>query len=142
MTEPKWIWTSEHSIPSEVEAGRDILQELLDQLKQSGWPEHDVFGVHLSAEEALVNAIRHGNRLDPKKAVQVTCQLSDRLLRIRIADEGDGFNLEDVPDPTDPEQLEAPSGRGIMLMRSFMSRLEFNEKGNVVIMEKDRTTEP
>jgi serine/threonine-protein kinase RsbW len=100
--------------------------------------QHDVFGVHLAMEEALVNAIRHGNRLDPGKQVQFACRMTPDLVRIEITDEGDGFDPSSIPDPTDPEHIEAPSGRGLMLMRSFMSRVEYNDVGNRVVMEKER----
>jgi len=101
------------------------------------WGEHDVFSVRLAMEEALINAIKHGNHYDPSKHVQVRCGISEGLLRIEIEDEGKGFDLAAVPDPTDPDNLESPCGRGIMLMRGFMSRVEYNEVGNRVVLEKD-----
>jgi len=139
MTDLPWTWTCQKDIASAVEAGRDVLQELLDQLKQAGWSERDVFGVHLSVEEALVNAIRHGNQTDPDKVVHFECRVSSELLWIQISDEGAGFDPADVPDPTDPEQLESPSGRGIMLMRNFMSRVDYSNGGTTVTMEKQAT---
>ncbi len=139
MSEPLWNWTCDEEIPSQVEAGRDVLQTLLGQLESSGWPDRDVFGVHLSVEEALVNAIRHGNQLSPDKVVRCECRVSPERLWVRISDQGEGFNPDDVPDPTDPEQLEVPSGRGIMLMRNFMSTVEFSNGGTTVTMEKEAT---
>ena len=64
--------------------------------------------------------------------------MSPERLWIQIRDEGAGFNPEEVPDPTDPDHLEIPSGRGIMLMRAFMTRVEYNDLGNCVVMEKQR----
>ncbi|MHB8899528.1 MAG: ATP-binding protein [Thermoguttaceae bacterium] len=136
MCDPSWKWTCDEQIPSKVEAGRDVLQNLLGQLEGCGWNERDVFGIHLSVEEALVNAIRHGNELSPDKSVRFECCVSPCLLWIRISDEGKGFNPDEVPDPTDPEQLEIPSGRGIMLMRTFMSKVEYSNGGTTVTMEK------
>lgn len=136
-TEP-FSWEAELVIPSETGAGKRVLDELLEQLTAHGWPEHDVQGVHLAIEEALVNAIRHGNRSDPEKRVFVNCRLSPEYFWIEIRDEGAGFKPEEVPDPTDPEHLEIPSGRGIMLMRAFMSFVEYNDVGNCVVMEKRR----
>jgi serine/threonine-protein kinase RsbW len=136
MRDQAWTWTCEEEIPSEVEAGRDVLQAMLGQLEACGWPDRDVFGVHLSVEEALVNAIRHGNQLHPEKVVRFECRLSPESLWVQISDQGEGFDPADVPDPTDPEQLEAPSGRGIMLMRNFMSRVDFSNGGTTVTMEK------
>ncbi|MFH1919526.1 MAG: ATP-binding protein [Planctomycetota bacterium] len=138
MSEDRWIWQCEHVIPSETGAGAPILQEILDQLEKQAWIQHDVFSIHLAMEEALVNAIRHGNRLDPGKQVHVACRVNPEMIRIEITDEGEGFDPSSVPDPTDPAHIEAPSGRGLMLMRSFMSRVEYNDVGNHVVMEKER----
>ena len=88
--------------------------------------------------EAIVNAIVHGNRLDPAKKVHVECVVSPDVTRIAITDEGAGFDPASVPDCTSDERLEAPGGRGVMLMRSFMSRIEYNAKGNGVVLEKIR----
>lgn len=137
MSDEPGTWKSRLEIPSELGAGTVVLDELLQKLDELGWPQRDVFGVHLAVEEALANAIGHGNQLDPTKHVYVVLSLSANLLRIEIADEGDGFDPGSVPDPTDPENLEAASGRGIMLMRNFMSRVDFSESGNCVIMEKE-----
>ncbi len=98
----------------------------------------DVFGVRLALEEALVNAIKHGNRMDLNKQVQIDCRIDEGGVRIVIEDEGKGFHVEDVPDPTEDDNLEKPGGRGIMLMRSFMSSIEYNESGNRLTLTKDR----
>jgi serine/threonine-protein kinase RsbW len=142
MSDNSWTWCSEKVIPSETGAGKQVLDELLAQLQSNQWLEHDIFGIHLALEEALVNAIRHGNRNDANKRVHVCCKLSPQRLWVRIADEGPGFNPDLVADCTDLENLDVPSGRGIMLMRSFMSRVEYNEQGNTVEMEKERGAEP
>jgi len=138
MSENRWVWQCERLIPSKTGAGAPVLQELLSQLEQNDWIQHDIFSVHLAMEEALVNAIRHGNQFDPNKHVRVACRMSPNLVRIEITDEGDGFDPSAIPDPTDPSHIEAPSGRGVMLMRSFMSRVEYNDVGNSVVMEKER----
>ena len=136
-----WSWTSERSIESDTTIGQQLLNEVLSQLKQHAWDEQDTFGVHLAVEEALVNAIKHGNQSDPDKKVHVVSRVSKTHFFIEIGDEGDGFNPGDVPDPTTDENLESPSGRGLMLMRSFMSRVDFNDAGNCVVMEKQRQTD-
>jgi serine/threonine-protein kinase RsbW len=138
MADHSWTWRTEQFIPSETGAGQRILEDVLGQLAAQQWAEHEVHGIHLALEEALVNAIRHGNRSDINKRVHVACKLSASRLWVQIRDEGPGFNPEDVPDPTEPDRLEVPSGRGIMLMRAFMSRVEYNEIGNCVVMEKER----
>jgi serine/threonine-protein kinase RsbW len=134
-----WIWTAEKKIPSDTGEARKILDELLATLGQNQWVEEDTFGIHLAVEEALMNAIKHGNQRDPEKFVRVDYFISPDLLRISVQDEGEGFDPDDVPDPTLEENLELPSGRGLMLMRTFMSRVDFNERGNRVLMEKQRS---
>ncbi len=117
-----------------------VVAELLDELERQEWSDSDSFAVHLAFEEALVNAIKHGNQLDPSKNVKVCCRMKSDRVQICITDEGDGFKPEDVPDPTREENLDVPSGRGLMLMRSYMTSLEFNEQGNSVTMVKVRST--
>lgn len=138
MAEERWIWSSDHLIPSRTGAGRRVLQELLEQLQRQRWVQHDIFSVQLAVEEALVNAIKHGNRLDDAKQVRVACRVASDRLRIEISDQGAGFDLSAVPNPTDPQHLESPRGRGIMLMRSFMSHVQYNNVGNHVVLEKTR----
>jgi serine/threonine-protein kinase RsbW len=135
-----WTWSLDKKIASETAEARLLLDELLSRLTANGWPEEDNFGIHLAVEEALMNAIKHGNQRDPQKFVHVQYLLSPELLRVAITDEGDGFDPEDVPDPTLDENLELPSGRGLMLMRTFMSHVQYNEKGNGVLMEKKKTS--
>ena len=124
-------------IPSTTDAGQALLERILSLLESSNsFPARDVFGIRLALDEAIVNAIKHGNQFDPDKTVRVNCLIHDGLFRVEIEDQGSGFRLEDVPDPTEDENLERPCGRGIMLMRSFMTHVEFNSLGNKVILEK------
>ncbi len=136
-----WNWNWETSIPSQPQAGTDLLEELIRQLENRNWLAHDLFGIRLAAEEALVNAIRHGNQSDEAKRVHISFKIGEDRLRLEIRDEGPGFDPSDVPDPTDDDNLEVPSGRGIMLMRNFMSFVEYNASGNCVVMEKVRGPE-
>ena len=126
----------EVQIPSETEAGQQAGQRIIALLERLNWPPKDVFGVRLALEEALVNAIKHGNRMDAEKNVRIACQVSHEKVRIEIEDEGSGFDWNHLPDPTDIENLEKPCGRGVMLMRAFMNVVEYNEQGNCVVLEK------
>lgn len=128
----------EVTIPSDTAQGQAVQERIIALLQELEYPERDVFGVRLSLEEALVNAIKHGNQLDPDKNVRVCCDLNDDAVRITIEDEGPGFIPAEVPDPTCEENIEIPSGRGIMLMRAFMNLIEYNDVGNCVVMEKHR----
>lgn len=127
-------------IPSDYEAGQAVVERVISSLGESGFAARDVFGIRLSVDEAVTNAIKHGNKLSPDKTVRIDFQLSDKGVRIEIEDQGAGFRPEDVPDPTADENLERPNGRGLMLMRQFMTRIEYSPKGNVVVMEKARPT--
>jgi len=135
---PPGGWRREIDLPSERGASRLVMDDLLDQLGLHGWEPSDIFGIHLAVEEAIVNAIVHGNKLDPAKTVHVSCSVSPELARIEITDTGAGFDPASVPDCTLEERLEVPSGRGVMLMRSFMTRIEYNARGNSVLLEKRR----
>lgn len=131
-------WRRDVRLPSERGASRTITEELLEQLGHHGWSPSDVFAIHLATEEAITNAIVHGNKLDEKKHVQVCCEVTPDLVRIEVTDEGPGFDPSTIPDCTLEERLDVPNGRGVMLMRSFMTRLEYSPKGNRVLMEKRR----
>jgi serine/threonine-protein kinase RsbW len=139
MSTEQWTWQCEHRIPSNCRDGRRVQDEILSELDRQHWAPHDLFSVHLALEEALANAIKHGNHSDCGKSVCVRCRLWPDRVRIEVADEGPGFSLSSIPDPTSPTYLHAPSGRGIMLMRSFMTRVEYNDRGNQVILEKRRS---
>ena len=141
MTSVNGTWRSEHVIPSENGAGKRVLDEVLGQLAAREWNQRDIFGVHLALEEALVNAIKHGNGGDLSKTVHVVCEITDRRLFVQVEDEGAGFDPDAVPDCTEHERLEMPCGRGVLLMRSFMSSVEFLDRGNCVVMTKERQDE-
>lgn len=137
MSHEHQSWQHDYTLPSERGASRVVLDELLSKLGSFGWEQSDIFGVHLAAEEAIVNAILHGNQLDPEKKVLVACEVSPRHVRIRVTDEGPGFKPDTVPDCTREDRLDMPGGRGLLLMRSFMTTIEYNDRGNSVLLEKD-----
>ncbi len=98
------------------------------------------YWVVTALREALANAIRHGNRLDTARRVRVECALETGRLTIRVEDEGDGFDVSAVPDPTAAENLLRPTGRGIFYMRQFMNRVEFGRTpagGTSVLMVRE-----
>jgi serine/threonine-protein kinase RsbW len=138
MFDETCIWQCDRTIPNDTGAGRKILEEVLAQLTSQQWPAREVFAIHLATDEALVNAIVHGNKLEPSKHVRFRCRIGPQKVRIEIQDEGAGFDPDSLPDPTSPCRIGCPSGRGVMLMRTFMSRVEFHDRGNHVVMEKDR----
>ncbi len=140
---PKGIlWSSDETIASHPSVIKLVLKRIMAQLEEYQWPLQDKFGFHLAAEEALVNAIRHGNKDDSRKKVHISCTLTRKKIVLTVTDEGQGFNPAAVPDCTAPENLERPSGRGVMLMRHYMDRVDYNDRGNQVRMVKIKTSRP
>lgn len=123
-------------IPSSLSLTRDIQAQIENALKEQEFPEEDLFGIRLALEEALVNAIKHGNQLDPDKQVTISYKVCEKEFFIRIQDEGPGFDPEDLPDPFAPENLERDCGRGLLLMRHYMSEVEYHPPGNSLTMRK------
>jgi serine/threonine-protein kinase RsbW len=130
------------SIPSDLGEARVLQARIEDALVATAYNEHDIFAIKLAVEEALVNAIKHGNQLDPDKKVDVSFQVTCERFDIRIVDEGPGFNPEEVPDPTAEENIERPCGRGLLLIRGFMSDVQYHGRGNVVTMCKLKNGQP
>ncbi|HEX4150027.1 MAG TPA: ATP-binding protein [Pirellulales bacterium] len=131
-----WSWTTDRKLVTRRESRERAIRDVVRQLELHEWPREMIFGVRLALEEALVNAITHGNRSDTTKRVFFSCKLAPDRILLEIRDEGPGFDPQAVPDPTDDECLIRPNGRGLMLMRAYMSRVEYNEAGNCVVMEK------
>ncbi len=129
------------TISNDTVAGQSVQERIVGHMEELGYSSKDLFGVRLALEEALINAIKHGNRMNPQKKVRVECSITEQRLRVAITDEGEGFKPEDVPDPTTDENLERPCGRGIMLMKAFLSLIEFQNGGRTVVMERSRTSE-
>ena len=124
------------TIASDLQQARLLEDTLLREVGRFGYSEQAVFAIKLALEEAINNAIRHGNGCDPDKRVTVRVELDDDKMTISVADEGPGFNPGTVPDPTADENLEKPSGRGIMLMRAYMDDVRYNQRGNEICMCK------
>lgn len=131
----------EIAIPSDTTIAQDVQERIVAELEKRNYTSRDVFGVRLSLEEAITNAIRHGNGNDKSLEVVINCEITDDLLRVAIEDQGDGFVPANVPDPTEDENLELTGGRGVLLMEAYMSKVEYNAKGNRVLLEKVRTVE-
>lgn len=123
-------------IPSELTAARSAEQRLLREIGRFGYSEASRFAIKLAVEEGLNNAIKHGNRLDSTKAVTMYFDVDENRAIIRIVDQGPGFDLNAVPDPTADENLEKPSGRGIMLMKAYMDEVHYEPPGNTLYMMK------
>lgn len=134
-----WKWRLRKSIASSSDDGHALIDELNQALSKWGWEGRDSFHIHMATEEAIVNAIEHGNKRDPSKTVAIDFRINDDEVWLEITDQGEGFRLEDLKDPLEEENLEQPRGRGVLLIRELMSEVRYNCLGNSVIMVKRRS---
>lgn len=125
-------------IPSDQRETAVPKQAVLRELQRHRYSAKDAFAVKLALEEALTNAIKHGNRNDPSKKVTVRYAVSAEKAVVIVRDEGPGFEPAQVPDCTAPERLPLPNGRGIMLIQSYMDEVCFRDNGRELYLMKRR----
>ena len=113
-------------------------EAIIHELERHHYSEDITFGIKLALEEALTNAVKHGNRADPDKKVTVRYAVSDEKAVIIVRDEGAGFEPENIPDCTESERLPMPNGRGIMLIRSYMDEVCYRDNGREIYFMKRR----
>jgi len=123
---------------SDLDESAAVLQNILKDVRANGFDEDAVFAIRLALDEALSNAVRHGNKGDNQKQVVVEYMMGDEAFMVTVADEGHGFVPDQIPDPTRQENIERPCGRGVMLMKTYMSHVSFNKRGNQVTLVKKR----
>jgi serine/threonine-protein kinase RsbW len=123
-------------IDSTPEAAKEVQRKILDDIARHGFSGQSAFAVKLALEEALNNAIRHGNCRDPKKKVHVQAKITPKRAEIIIEDQGPGFDRSCVPDPTLAHNLEKASGRGILLIEAFMTEVKWTHGGRRLRMVK------
>ena len=128
------------SRPSNSESMREIQDSVAQLLGELEYPKRDCFAVRLALEEALANAVKHGNGRDESKTFEVRCKANSEVVEIEVCDQGAGFALERVPSPTEGERLFNANGRGLALMERFMDRIEFRSNGSSVLMQKRRSS--
>jgi len=119
------------SRPSAIDG---VYRRILTELEANNFCEDDIFAVHLALAEAFVNAVQHGNKMNPDRKVKIEYSVVLDKVEISMADDGSGFDPEAVPDPRYGENLYKADGRGLLLIRSYMDVVEFNERGNRVRM--------
>ena len=104
----------------------DLVQTLTDCVTGfMGFDEDTAHWIGMSVRESVTNAIQHGNKLDQTKTVEIRFDVASDQLEISVKDQGSGFQVNELPNPLDPENLLKPSGRGIFYIRSFMDEVEF-----------------
>jgi serine/threonine-protein kinase RsbW len=119
-------------IPSLSENIR-MIESFIDNAKEEFQLEDDIYGnIMIAVTEAVNNAIKHGNNNDKSKNVALTLKLMEHRICFTIEDEGSGFNYHNLPDPTAPENISKPGGRGIFLMKHLCDELHFLEDGKTV----------
>jgi serine/threonine-protein kinase RsbW len=119
-------------IPSLSENIR-MIESFIDNAREKYHLDDDIYGnIMIAVTEAVNNAIKHGNQNNSGKNVSLSLALEEGIIKFRVEDEGNGFDYEHLPDPTAPENLEKPGGRGIFLMKHLADEVAFNEKGKVV----------
>lgn len=113
-------------------------QAILRKLEECRYGTEATFAIKLALEEALSNAVKHGNRNDESKRITVRYAVDFDRAIIIVRDEGAGFEPESVPDCRRPERLPVPNGRGIMLIRAYMDEVEFRDNGREICCIKYR----
>ena len=108
--------------------------DLLRAVSELGYPTASQFAIRLAFEEAILNALRHGHAHIPGEPVEVQWKADERSVEMSVTDQGPGFSPDKVPDPTEPDRIELPSGRGLLLMRAYMTTVDYNDTGNAVRM--------
>jgi len=126
----------ERRLPNRLEHVNAFIKEALDQFGKLSLPPSDIFHLKLVLEEALTNAMRHGNRLNPDLFVDVSVELEGERLVMKVKDEGGGFDFSKIPDPTHQDNKEKPNGRGVFLIKQLMSEVEFFDGGSGIRMIK------
>lgn len=124
------------SIPTEPKLLSKIEDAIQAKLAEHNYGERAIFAVRLAVEEAIINAMKHGNKMDKAKTVTVRWWVDDLQATVSVEDEGEGFDPESVPDATKDENLETPHGRGLVLMKAYMDEVNFSGEGNCVTMVK------
>ncbi len=129
------------TLPSRIESVDEAAAGAERFAKEAGLADDMIFAIDLAVRESVANAVKHGNKFDESKSVEITLAGTADAIEIKVRDHGTGFRPEDIPDPTDRENLLKANGRGILFMRSFMDEVEWTNAdggGLVVTMLKKR----
>ena len=126
----------EFEVPSVIALMHSILDYLMKRVQKVGVVNPETSNLFVALDEAFVNAVKHGNKFDASKLVRITADVSPEEARFTIEDEGDGFNVAEIPDPLDPQNLFKTSGRGVLFIYNIMDEVKYNERGNRLTMIK------
>ena len=126
----------EFKISNDFKKVKEISQNILQCLNKRQVDESFLFDVKLACEEAMINAIKYGNESKTNKTVRINCDITKEAVVIAVEDEGQGFNYRNLFEPTTEENLLKTKGRGLFIIRNILDKVEFNSKGNKIIMTK------
>jgi len=126
----------EFELPSVLSVMQIVLDYLLKRVDRLGVVKTEESNLFVALDEAFVNAIKHGNKFDTKKNIRIAADVSKSEARFTIEDEGEGFDVDNIPDPLDPQNLFKPSGRGVLFIYNIMDEVKYNERGNRLTMVK------
>jgi serine/threonine-protein kinase RsbW len=132
----------EFEVPSIISLMHSILDYLMKRVEKVGVVNPETSNLFVALDEAFVNAVKHGNKFDASKLVRITADVSPEEARFTIEDEGDGFNVAEIPDPLDPQNLFKTSGRGVLFIYNIMDEVKYNERGNRLTMVKRKKHPP
>ena len=128
--------TLEITLPSKIGSVEEVATAAEEFVASRGLGDEMAYAVDMAVREAVANAVKHGNKLDGSKNVEVTLADTGDAIEVTVRDHGAGFDVEGVPDPTDPEHLLCTNGRGILFMRSFMDEVEWTNAPDGGLMVK------
>ncbi|CAN5792717.1 hypothetical protein BH11BAC7_BH11BAC7_02090 [soil metagenome] len=112
-----------------------LVEKLINEICAAYGISEDHYGnILVAVTEAVNNAMQHGNKLDPGKKVNLSFLANDASLSFEVTDQGPGFDYQNLPDPTNPENIEKPHGRGVFLMRHLADKVEFSDNGRSVLL--------
>jgi serine/threonine-protein kinase RsbW len=133
--------TEEFTLPTRLESVDDAAVNAERFARDNGFADDVVSAIDLAVRESVANAVKHGNKFDETKQVEVTFAKIEDGLQITVRDFGSGFAIDDIPDPTNPENLLKANGRGILFMRSFMDEVEWSNAvgGGMMVTMLKRT---
>jgi serine/threonine-protein kinase RsbW len=126
----------EFELPSVISLMHIVLEYLLKRVEKLGVVKSEQSNLYVALDEAFVNAVKHGNKYDAAKLIRVTAEVTKEEARFTIEDEGEGFDVHNIPDPLDPENLFKTSGRGVLFIYNIMDEVKYNERGNRLTMIK------
>lgn len=136
INETRYGTSMKFVIPSDLSRSREVQTRILDEVMKYKYNSDSLFAIKLSLEEAMVNAVKHGNKFDERKHVYIEALVGPSQTEVIVEDEGPGFDRGIVPDPTAPENLEKCSGRGILLIEAYMSSAAWSNNGRRLHMVK------